>query len=63
MGMTRRQFGKLFLAFAAVIATGIWRVARQTPSRVIEAVRTRTFPGTLQPLDDTEVKTPARWLG
>jgi len=64
MEVTRRKFTKALLAGAAVVATGVWRFLREGgPRRTVQAVRARLFPGKVIPLDEEDVRAPAKWAG
>ena len=58
MAMNRRHFVKAVLA-----APLIWVAERVGPARYVEALRARFYPGTVAPLDKSEVAKVGKWAG
>ena len=56
--MNRRHFVKAVLA-----APLIWVVERVAPARYVEALRGRFYPGTVAPLEKSEVAKVSKWAG
>ena len=64
MELTRRSFGKLLIASFVALATGRFNaIGSSRPARFIRAAIARTFPGKVRPIDDTEIRQHAKWLG
>ncbi len=64
MELTRRRFGKMLMAVAVAIVTGAWKGGKRlVPVRLVEAVRAKTFPGRISPLNEAKVKKQAKWGG
>ena len=64
MEMTRRRFGALLAASGIACAAGFRRVVSNVrDARFVRAVRACVFPGSVRPLDKTEVDKPSKWAG
>ncbi|MBU1692911.1 MAG: twin-arginine translocation signal domain-containing protein [Verrucomicrobia bacterium] len=62
--MKRRDFIKLTLAAAAALAAaGLGLLRRASPRCVLQAWRTRRYPGPVRALDETRVRQPGPWAG
>jgi len=64
MAMTRRTFCAAALATCAGALTGVlaW-LKRMAPRSVVTALRGRSYPGPVKPLNRAEIGTQGRWRG
>ncbi|MBN2290785.1 MAG: twin-arginine translocation signal domain-containing protein [Pirellulales bacterium] len=61
---TRRRFMKFTGCAAVGLAVPVgWLAAQIAPTRCVEAVRSRLYPGPLKRLRDADIKRPGRWGG
>jgi hypothetical protein len=64
MALKRRKFlGLIATRVSAALAPGLWLARHACPRRVVEAMRSRVYPGPLKRLDRNEIDRPGRWLG
>lgn len=64
MEVKRRQFCLMIVSAAALCAAGMrWVATRSTPLRVVKALKARSFPGRLRPLDEEEIRKEGKWSG
>ena len=64
MEMTRRRFCLMILSVAALCAVGVrWLAIHSVPQRFVKALKPRSFPGLLRPLDAEEVRKQGKWAG
>ncbi len=64
MEITRRQFSVMILSIATLCAAGLqWFATRSAPSRFLKALRPKSFPGRLRPLDESEIGKEGKWSG
>lgn len=64
MALRRRGVLRLFLGLGATaVAPLLPLLERCLPARVVQAIRSRRYPGPVVPLCDEEVSKPGRWMG
>jgi hypothetical protein len=64
MGLARRRFMRFISGAVVAVAVPIgWLAARIVPTRYVQAVRSRRYPGPLKRLSEADVKRPGRWGG
>ena len=64
MAVRRRQLLKLALGAGAALAAPLVRLAeRARPTRCVEAVRAKFYPGPVKDLEDRDIAKPGRWAG
>ena len=64
MELTRRSFGRKTMAALVAVLCGAWHsFARAAPARWLRAVKHKTYPGKVRPLDHQSVRKPGGWLG
>ena len=64
MGVTRRSFCTTLVASIAAVPAGAWRVGSEAAhARWLAVLRRGGFPGRLRPMEESEVKSPAKWGG
>jgi hypothetical protein len=62
--MTRRQFIQIIASVGIVCAAGVrWLAAKTDVPYFLGALKARTFPGRVRPLDDDEIRKEGKWQG
>ncbi len=62
--MSRRRFCRMVGVAAAATASSVWLLVKKTvPPRIVVALRTKTYPGEVRPIDETEIAKPGKWAG
>ena len=64
MELTRRDFCTTLVTSVAALLTGAWRAGSEAArARWMAVLRRGGFPGRLRPMEEAEVRTPAKWHG
>lgn len=62
--MTRRRFIQMIASIGILCAGGVrWLAAKTEITHFLRALKARTFPGRVRPLDDDEIRKEGKWQG
>jgi hypothetical protein len=64
MELTRREFNRWLAGTAVLMVAGGWAWLRSLSAhRAVEALRGKTYPGPIRPLDEASVRRMGKWMG